>query len=246
MMELNEFLNDKNNIVIAELARNNAEIYKLQNEELQLTNELLEEQEEKTRRLARAQNAVGDIANALSTAFKGFFGVLEQGGGIGDALKEMFKSILNTVIEFVEGLFLAAQAKVIADSILSFGTALLGQLPQLLVGITLLETAKGFVNSFAEGGYTGNGSKYEPAGIVHRGEFVIDKEKTAKYYPLLTMIHGGAVNRTTSFATGGFVNSKIDQPKINVIVNTEFDRMKSYEVYYNGSKFQRIRGTNNL
>lgn len=27
--------------------------------------------------------------------------------------------------------------------------------------------------SFAEGGFTGAGGKYEPAGIVHRGEFVM-------------------------------------------------------------------------
>lgn len=34
--------------------------------------------------------------------------------------------------------------------------------------------------SFADGGYTGDGGKYEEAGIVHKGEFVIDKETTAK------------------------------------------------------------------
>ncbi|MGX2951275.1 tape measure protein [Ursidibacter sp. B-7004-1] len=30
------------------------------------------------------------------------------------------------------------------------------------------------------GGYTGNGGKYEPAGIVHRGEYVMTKEATAR------------------------------------------------------------------
>lgn len=33
---------------------------------------------------------------------------------------------------------------------------------------------------FAEGGYTGDGAKYDAAGVVHKGEFVIDKETTAK------------------------------------------------------------------
>lgn len=48
----------------------------------------------------------------------------------------------------------------------------------------LLKTLKDFAileaiaNSFAVGGYTGDGRKYEPAGIVHKGEFVIDKETT--------------------------------------------------------------------
>lgn len=34
---------------------------------------------------------------------------------------------------------------------------------------------------FADGGYTGDGAKYDEAGIVHRGEFVNTKEQTSKY-----------------------------------------------------------------
>lgn len=33
---------------------------------------------------------------------------------------------------------------------------------------------------FASGGFTGNGGKYTPAGIVHRGEYVMTKEATAR------------------------------------------------------------------
>ena len=42
------------------------------------------------------------------------------------------------------------------------------------MGISVQITA-----SFATGGYTGDGGKYEAAGVVHKGEFVIDKETTA-------------------------------------------------------------------
>jgi hypothetical protein len=45
--------------------------------------------------------------------------------------------------------------------------------------------------SFAVGGYTGDGGKYQTAGIVHKGEFVITKEKTQKYRPILEAIHAG-------------------------------------------------------
>jgi len=38
----------------------------------------------------------------------------------------------------------------------------------------------GLLAGFSEGGYTGDGGKYEAAGIVHKGEFVVDKETTAK------------------------------------------------------------------
>lgn len=42
---------------------------------------------------------------------------------------------------------------------------------------------------FAEGGYTGDGGKYEAAGTVHKGEFVMTKEKTAKHRKLLEALH---------------------------------------------------------
>jgi tape measure domain-containing protein len=45
--------------------------------------------------------------------------------------------------------------------------------------------------SFATGGYTGDGGKYQPAGIVHKGEFVVTKEKTQKFRPILEAIHAG-------------------------------------------------------
>lgn len=34
--------------------------------------------------------------------------------------------------------------------------------------------------NYASGGYTGNGGKYEEAGVVHKGEFVFDKESTSR------------------------------------------------------------------
>lgn len=48
--------------------------------------------------------------------------------------------------------------------------------------------------SFATGGYTGDGGKYEPAGIVHKGEFVVPQEGvTPQSMPLLTALQAGWV-----------------------------------------------------
>lgn len=44
---------------------------------------------------------------------------------------------------------------------------------------------------FASGGYTGNGGKYQPAGIVHAGEFVSNAETTRAFRPLLEAMHNG-------------------------------------------------------
>lgn len=45
--------------------------------------------------------------------------------------------------------------------------------------------------SFAEGGYTGHGGKYDAAGIVHKGEFVATQENTRDYWDELNAIHDG-------------------------------------------------------
>lgn len=56
----------------------------------------------------------------------------------------------------------------------------------------------------AGGGYTGSGGKYEPAGIVHRGEYVLNQSATNR-------IGIGALDRLNGFADGGLVDDRITQ-----------------------------------
>ncbi len=65
----------------------------------------------------------------------------------------------------------------------------------------------GSLFGFAEGGYTGNGGKYEPAGVVHRGEFVMSKAATRRIgVENLEAMHRGAL-RYGGFDGGGYVGS---------------------------------------
>lgn len=50
----------------------------------------------------------------------------------------------------------------------------------LVAGFIASRAAAAKAAGFAQGGYTGDGSKYQEAGVVHKGEFVIDKETTSK------------------------------------------------------------------
>ena len=54
---------------------------------------------------------------------------------------------------------------------------------------------------FATGGFTGTGGKYEPAGIVHRGEFVFTKEATSRIGV------GNLYRLMRGYATGGYVGA---------------------------------------
>jgi lambda family phage tail tape measure protein len=61
----------------------------------------------------------------------------------------------------------------------------------------LWNVVTGFLG-FADGGFTGAGGKYEPKGVVHGGEFVINKESTNK-------LGLGFLNSLNQYADGGFV-----------------------------------------
>lgn len=64
----------------------------------------------------------------------------------------------------------------------------------------------GSLFGFAEGGYTGNGRKHEPAGVVHRGEFVVSKAATQRIgVGNLEAMHRGALR--PGYAEGGYVGS---------------------------------------
>ncbi len=63
-----------------------------------------------------------------------------------------------------------------------------------------LGSAVGNLFGFASGGYTGDGGKYEPAGIVHRGEYVINARSTRA-------LGLGYLNRLNGYAQGGLVGA---------------------------------------
>lgn len=65
-------------------------------------------------------------------------------------------------------------------------------------GLGLSPGGGGLGLKLSSGGYTGDGGKYEPAGIVHRGEFVINAESTRR-------LGVGLLSRLNGYADGGMV-----------------------------------------
>lgn len=85
-----------------------------------------------------------------------------------DALSNMFGSILD-------GSKTAQEA--IADLLMEIAKAQLMKLIFQIPGMSGLSSGVGgLTGGFAAGGYTGHGGKFEPAGIVHKGEYVFSKE----------------------------------------------------------------------
>lgn len=74
------------------------------------------------------------------------------------------------------------------------------------------------ISGFAEGGYTGHGGKYEPAGVVHRGEYVLPQEVVRSIgvgnLDALRSMYTGAAPGRGSYATGGMVQATLDSSSI--------------------------------
>ncbi|WP_339118574.1 hypothetical protein [Halomonas sp. BMC6] len=94
--------------------------------------------------------------------------------------------------------------------------SVLGGIAQDIARITLRQTVTapignwvsgavgGLFGGFSEGGYTGAGGRLEPAGIVHRGEFVVQKSVVERpgVRPMLEALNQGVA---AQFANGGYV-----------------------------------------
>ena len=93
----------------------------------------------------------------------------------------------------------------------SLAKSILSDLTSMIVKMALFNTMKsafsgtsfGSLLGFASGGYTGDGGKYTPAGVVHRGEYVITKEATAR----LGVGFLNHLNYGRGYANGGAVGS---------------------------------------
>lgn len=64
---------------------------------------------------------------------------------------------------------------------------------------------------FSMGGYTGDGGKYEPAGIVHRGEYVMNQEQVNANPELIKRLEADRL-RLPGYADGGLVRRGVTVP----------------------------------
>lgn len=71
--------------------------------------------------------------------------------------------------------------------------------------------AKTILSGFAEGGYTGRGGKYEPAGVVHRGEYVVPQRivNNPRYSGVIGRLENA---RLKGYADGGLAGRNASLP----------------------------------
>ncbi|WP_313042013.1 transglycosylase SLT domain-containing protein [Acinetobacter sp.] len=174
--------------------------------------------------VAKIENFTASLAN-VDTESKKFLPTLGQieekiAGGMTDA-----------IMAWADGTQSAG------DAFKQFASDFLREIAQMILKQMIFNAIKaassamgysdgGLVTGFARGGYTGAGGKFQPAGVVHKDEFVIRKESTsqpgAKEF-LWSFNQNGmeALNKFKGYADGGLVDAPnitvpdIQAPKLN-------------------------------
>lgn len=143
------------------------------------------------------------------------------------ALLSRSLSATSTATQVAENTAIAVSAAPAAAAVgaATYGSNAIGvaiTVAAILAGIAAIAASGGF----AGGGYTGDGGKYQPAGIVHRGEFVFPQEAVnrigvARLYQISQA--KAAPIAPGSYAGGGLVQAPTAQ-NLNVALHPLRDR----------------------
>lgn len=132
------------------------------------------------------KTVANSIGQGLMSALKG------EKEGIMGAMKDVLKTILLTMVNYLEKQLVVDEAIVLADSIAKYGP-IIGPIRAAASTALMLapyEIAKGVIQAFDTGGFTGSGAWNEPKGIVHANEFVANRYATRNpaVLPVLNLI----------------------------------------------------------
>ncbi|MCX5535427.1 transglycosylase SLT domain-containing protein [Streptomyces sp. NBC_00006] len=168
-------------------------------------------------------NWVGDKAKAV------WNWVLDRAKSFGKSIISRFKDIKDKIGDAWNKLksIFKAPVKFLIDVVINKG--IIGSanwlIDKLGGGKNTIKPVKS-PKGFATGGYTGNGGKYTPAGVVHRGEYVLNKESTAKI-GVNRLHHMNRTGQVPGYAKGGFAGMEQSFPKIASLKSTISANKKS-------------------
>lgn len=150
-------------------------------------------------------NTVGSfVKNTFVNSFKTAIGWIKSAW---DGLKAIFATPINFFTQVVYNNGIVPAWNFVAKP---FGLGTLDTVDPI-VHTSGKKKGKSY-GGFDTGGYTGPGRKYEPAGVVHKDEYVIRKESTRRLRKTIG-IHGlDHINRTGMLPAGGYAKGGLVRP----------------------------------
>jgi len=144
-----------------------------------------------------AESATDSFSQVKSVATQTFDGIAQNMAAMLTGSEQNWRGFTRSVLSMMTEILLKQAMVGIVGSIGSAIGGAVGGGASASGGTAIQAAAAKF--HFATGGFTGTGGKYEPAGIVHRGEFVFTKEATSRIGV------GNLYRLMRGYATGGYV-----------------------------------------
>ena len=144
-----------------------------------------------------AESATDSFSQVKSAATQTFDGIAQNMAAMLTGSEQNWRGFTRSVLSMLTEIFLKQAMVGIVGSIGSAMGGAFGGGASASTGTAIQAAAANF--HFATGGFTGTGGKYEPAGIVHRGEFVFTKEATSRIGV------GNLYRLMRGYAEGGYV-----------------------------------------
>ncbi|EIP2158560.1 phage tail tape measure protein [Escherichia coli] len=144
-----------------------------------------------------AESATDSFSQVKSVATQTFDGIAQNMAAMLTGSEQNWRGFTRSVLSMLTEIFLKQAMVGIVGSIGSAMGGAFGGGASASTGTAIQAAAANF--HFATGGFTGTGGKYEPAGIVHRGEFVFTKEATSRIGV------GNLYRLMRGYAEGGYV-----------------------------------------
>ncbi|EKR8251472.1 phage tail tape measure protein, partial [Escherichia coli] len=144
-----------------------------------------------------AESATDSFSQVKSVATQTFDGIAQNMAAMLTGSEQNWRSFTRSVLSMMTEILLKQAMVGIVGSIGSAIGGAFGGGASASTGTAIQAAAANF--HFATGGFTGTGGKYEPAGIVHRGEFVFTKEATSRIGV------GNLYRLMRGYAEGGYV-----------------------------------------
>ncbi|EEW1077186.1 phage tail tape measure protein, partial [Escherichia coli] len=144
-----------------------------------------------------AESATDSFSQVKSAATQTFDGIAQNMAAMLTGSEQNWRSFTRSVLSMLTEIFLKQAMVGIVGRIGSAIGGAFGGGASASTGMAIQAAAANF--HFATGGFTGTGGKYEPAGIVHRGEFVFTKEATSRIGV------GNLYRLMRGYAEGGYV-----------------------------------------
>ncbi|HFP0330726.1 TPA: phage tail tape measure protein, partial [Escherichia coli] len=144
-----------------------------------------------------AESATDSMSQVKSVATQTFDGIAQNMAAMLTGSEQNWRGFTRSVLSMMTEILLKQAMVGIVGRIGSAIGGVVGGGVTASSGTAIEAAAANF--HFATGGFTGTGGKYEPAGIVHRGEFVFTKEATSRIGV------GNLYRLMRGYAEGGYV-----------------------------------------